>query len=430
MTSDPQDADHEEGDRPEGGEASEGAARHLPARNSWRLLLDPNFGRFFGGQLASTLGMWVQNIASAIVVYDLTRSAFSVGLVSVAQFLPQILLAPYSGSLADRGSRRLQLIAGRLIAAAAGSGLVLYILIVGLEGQRGADAIVIAALLAGVGYAVGGPAMFAVTPSLVRPSELSSAIARSTFPFSIGRSAGPALGALIVATLGPVGAYGFAVASNLLFALALMGINIQESPPKKPGPDSSVAAGLRYVAQQPVLRAALLGAIAIGIGADPVITLTPAIADLLVADATAVGLMASGFGVGAGLAFPTLSYLRRILGLEWLGFSGLVLLGSGLLALAMAPTTSIAIGTLLAAGIGMTYAMTSYSTIIQARVPEEFRGRIMALWGVAFLGSRPLSAAVSGGVADLPSPGFALSLVTLSCYLGAVIARPSRVGAS
>lgn len=402
---------------------------HLPARGSGMLLLDPNFGKFFVGQLASTLGMWVQNIASAIVVYDLTRSAFSVGLVSVAQFVPQIILSPYSGSLADRGSRRLQLIAGRLIAAAAGSGLVLYILLVGLEAERGASAIIIAALAAGIGYAVGGPAMFAVTPSLVRPNELSKAIALTTFPFSIGRSVGPALGALIVATLGPIGAYGFAVLSNLFFALALWRMRIDATPQKLvSGPDRSVSAGFRYVLAQPVLMSALLGATAIGIGADPVITLTPAIADRIGAGATAVGLMASGFGVGAGLAFPTLSGLRRTLGLERLGFSGLLLLGTGLLGLAFAPTTILAIGALLASGVGMTYAMTSYSTIIQARVPDEFRGRIMALWGVAFLGSRPLSAAVTGTVSDLTSPRYALILVTAACYVGAMVARPSRVG--
>ncbi len=407
----------------------EGEASYVPARSSGKLLLDPNFGRFFGGQLASTLGMWVQNIASAIIVYDLTRSAFSVGLVSVAQFIPQILLSPYSGSLADRGSRRLQLIAGRLIAAAAGSGLVLYIFLIGLEGQRGADAIIVSALLAGVGYAVGGPAMFAVTPSLVHPNELSNAIALSTFPFSIGRSVGPALGALIVTSVGPIGAYGFAVISNLLFALALWSMRLEEAP-LRTGPDRSVAAGLRYVLGQPVLTSALLGATAIGIGADPVITLTPAIADRIGADATAVGFMASGFGIGAGLAFPTLSGLRRTLGLERLGFGGLMLLGTGLLALAAAPTTGVAIGALLASGVGMTYAMTSYSTIIQARVPDEYRGRIMALWGVAFLGSRPISAAVTGAVSDLTSPPVALLLVTATCYLGAIIARPSRVGAT
>lgn len=397
-----------------------------PPRGGMRLLLDRNFGRFFLGQLASTLGMWVQNIASAIIVYDLTRSAFAVGLVSVAQFLPQILLAPYSGAMADRGSRRIQLIAGRLISAAAGSGLVLWIMFVGLEGQRGADAITLAALIAGVGYAIGGPAMFAITPSLVRPGELHTAVSMSTFPFSIGRSAGPALGALIVASSGPLGAYGFAVVSNLVFALALWSINVEEHPDRE-ARDRSVIAGFRYVAARAPLTAALLGAIAIGFGADPVVTLTPSIADRLGAGPTAVGVMASGFGIGAGLAFPLLAPLRRRFGLERTGFSGLLILGTGMTTLAFAPTTSSAVLTLFVSGCGMTLAMTSYSTIIQSQVTEDYRGRIMALWGVAFLGSRPISAAITGGVADWTSPTIALLVVTLTSYVGAFIARPSRV---
>jgi hypothetical protein len=78
-------------------------------RPTHRLLVDPSFGPFFWTQMLSTIGIWVSNITAAILVFDLTGSALLVGLVSVAQFAPQVALGPWSGALADRGDRRRQI---------------------------------------------------------------------------------------------------------------------------------------------------------------------------------------------------------------------------------------------------------------------------------------------------------------------------------
>jgi predicted MFS family arabinose efflux permease len=171
----------------------------------------------------------------------------------------------------------------------------------------------------------------------------------------------------------------------------------------------------------------LVGAATVGIGTDPVITLTPSLADDLGGGERLVGAMASVFGIGAGLGFVVLGRCRLWLGLPRLATTGLGVLAAGFATLAFAPTPAAALTILLLTGVGMTFSLTSLTTLIQQRVTEEVRGRVMALWSVAFLGSRPLAAGTNGLVADLTSVRTALLLVAGVVVLGAWLSRPSRV---
>lgn len=178
-----------------------GAGSDQPPRSLPRLLIDPVFGSFIVGKLMSTCGVWIHNIAAAILAYQLSGSAFVVGLVSVFQFVPQLLLAPLSGVQADRGDRRRQIVTGRVIVSIGSGSLAAWILLAGVDGLPGAWPVVLIAVVVGVGFVIGGPAMNAVIPSMVRPSELSSAMGLNFFPVTIGRAIGPALGALTLLCL-------------------------------------------------------------------------------------------------------------------------------------------------------------------------------------------------------------------------------------
>jgi MFS family permease len=395
------------------------------ARPGRQLLLDRSFGPYFLGKLLSTIGVWVHNIAAAIVVWELTRSALLVGAVSVGQFLPQLVLTPWSGARADRGDRRRQIITGRLVTAAGSIGLVLWAAIIGLEGLAGAFAVILAATVVGIGFALGGPAMQSLIPALVRPSELPNAIALSSVPFTVARASGPAIGALLVTTTGPSVAFGIAAVTNLLFAAIIWRLPIRRVARRRTS-DGRVRAGVRYVREHRSMLALLVGVAAIGVGADPVITLTPSVAERLGMTSSFIGLQASAFGVGAGIAFLALSRVRMRLGLHRLGTTGLGMLATGMTILAVAHAPWLAITALLVGGSGMTFALTSMTTLVQQQVPEELRGRVMALWSVAFLGSRPLTAGVTGAVADLTSVTVALLLVVAVLVAGAIVARPSR----
>ncbi len=418
------------------GVMSEHPAPHSPAadgeappRTGWQLLVDPVFGPFFAGKALSTAGIWVHNIVAAILAWELSRSALVVGLVSVAQFGPQLLFAPLSGAMADRGDRRRQLVLGRMIAASGSFGLAAWIALVGADGLPGAWPVVVTALVVGIGFVVGGPAMNALVPSLVRPNELATAIAVNAVPFTIARAAGPAIGALLATSLGPAVAFALAGASNLVFAVLLVRLDIRGRADGAGGRDRRVRAGLAYLREDRGIVLLLVGVAAIGLGADPVITLTPSLAASLGASTTLVGVFASTFGIGAGLAFVILSRLRLRFGQERLAVAGLLLLAAGITIAGVVPSVAVAIAGFVIAGSGMTLSLTSLSTQLQARLPDTLRGRVMALWSMAFLGSRPVAAAANGAVADAASPALAMVLVGLTVAAAAAVIRPVRLAA-
>jgi MFS family permease len=390
-------------------------------------MLDPVFGPYIAGKLASTAGIWIHNITAAILAFQLTRSAFIVGLVSVAQFAPQLLLAPLSGAMADHGDRRLQAILGRSIVAAGSGGLALWLSLAGVDGLPGAWPVILAALVVGFGFVVGGPAMNALVPSLVRPGELAAAIGLNNVPITVGRTVGPALGALVVASAGPAVAFSLSAAGNAVFALTLVALPIPGRIAQIPGQDRRMRAGLQHLRRDPTLVPLLFGVAAVAVGADPAITLTPSIAHGLGHGTELVGVLASAFGAGAVVVFPLMAPVRRRFGEAWVSTSGLCLLGLGLVLTTVAGSADLAVASFAVAGAGMMAGLTGLSTQIQMRVPEFIRGRIMAIWAVAFLGSRPVASAVDGAVADWVSVDAALAVIALVVFSSAWFARPSRL---
>lgn len=394
-------------------------------RKTRTLLLDPVFGPFFVGRILSTAGVWVYSIVTAILAFDLSGSALVVGLVGVAQFGPQLVLAPLSGVRADTGSRRNQLIAGRLFVAAGSSLLASWIWLSGPDGLTSVAPIMLTSVIVGVGFAVIGPAQNALIPSLVPPDDLAPAITLNTVPPVLARAAGPAIGAAAAVSVGPAVACAIAAATNVIFAGILWTLKVApRTSDGGPHGDRSFRAGLRYLRTDPRLVPLLLGVAAIGIGGDPPITLAPSLAASYGGSPALVGVLTSAFGVGAVLAFPLLPPVRRLLGLAGSGTLGLCLLAAGIAATGVSPSAGVAAATIAVAGAGVTIAMTSLSTQLLGRTPDMLRGRIMALWSIAFVGSRPFAAAANGAIADAIglSAAFAVSAVAIGA--AAWLCRP------
>jgi predicted MFS family arabinose efflux permease len=163
-------------------------------------------------------------------------------------------------------------------------------------------------------------------------------------------------------------------------------------------------AGFRYIRGHPEMIALLGVTLSVGFAGDPVNTLSPAYADLFGRSEAFVGLQVAVFGTGSAIGSLVVGWIGRRLDLLRSAKIGMVLLATGLVVTATSASPIIALAGWFVTGIGFVFGITSTNTALQTRLDEDMRGRVMALWGAAFLGSRPMAAMVDGSVADLTSP--------------------------
>lgn len=384
--------------------------------SSVRVLRDRRFGPYIGANFASNIGNWFQNVAAGIVVFQITGSNTLVGTVSVLQFLATLLLSPWSGAMADRFNRRKLLILAQAISASGAVGLALWVGLDGVEDLPGVWPVLAASGVIGLGYAVGISAMNALIPALVEPNDLDDAIALNSASFTLARAIGPALAGLVVAALGAAWAFGINALTFLPLIIVLMFIRPRDVQQR--GGDGSVRAGLAYVKERKAMLWLVLATLAVGWAGDPVNTLSPAYADMFGLDETFVGLQVAAFGSGAAVASLAVGVVRTRLGLVSSTKVGLVLLAIGLLGYAAAPHEVVVLAALFIAGVGFLLGVTTTNSNLQRRLDENMRGRVMALWSMAFLGSRPLAAIIDGGVADLVSPRVGVASAALPLLVG------------
>lgn len=397
------------------------------ARSTRALLTDRTFGVYFVANLTSNCGTWLQNIAAAVVVYRLTGSTVMVGLVSILQFAASLLLSPWAGALGDRVDRRTLLLTGQVIAFVPATALAVWTAIVGVDGLPGPWPVLGAATLIGIGWAISVPNMQALVPALVEEADLDQAIALNSVTFNLARAVGPALGALTLAQLGAAAAFGLNALTYVVLIVALVVIRPRPAPRRSAeGHDGSVREGLCYVRSEPALFVLLMGVTALGFGTDPVNTLAPAMAETLGGGDALVGWLVSAFGLGAAATALGIGVIRRRVTLGRMGVIGLVVLAGGLFVFAWSPVVLVALGALALAGVGFLLALTGLTTELQRRVPERLLGRVMALWAVAFLGSRPLAALVDGAAGDVFGPRVAAAIAGAITLGVAVWLRAAR----
>lgn len=397
-----------------------------PARSTWHLLSDRTFGPWFWGNVVSNSGTWLFNVTAAVVVYQQSRSALLVGLVSVAQFAPHMLLSPLAGSLSDRADRRLLLLAAQMFSATAATALGVAVLLVGVEGLPEGWPILTTALGIGLGQAFSKPASSALVPALVDDHDLESAVALTTLTFTVGRALGPATSGVLLATAGVNAAF----IANAVSFLALIGALLVIHPRARmvrAGLDRSVRAGLRYVRADRVTVLLIAGVAASGFAADPMITLAPALAVAVGGGDTFVAVLVSAFGIAAAPAAAISGRFQRRAGSLRVARTGTALIATGLTVAALAPGPALAVAGFALTGVGFVLALTAFTSLLQRRVPDDLRGRVMALWSVAFLGTRPIAALVDGAAADLLGPRWAMSVaITVAMLGGAITVRLRR----
>ncbi|WP_338748791.1 MFS transporter [Janibacter alittae] len=382
-------------------------------RSTWQLLTDRRFGSFILGKTLAFVGVWIHNVVAAVLAWQITSSATWVAVVSVVQFLPQVLLAPVVGPMTDRANQGRMVAAGRAFCFSGSAGLGLWVLAAGVDGL-GLPVLLVATCVVGVGFAVSGPAMQAMIPDLVEPDELGRAVGIDSLPTMLGRAAGPAIGALLAAFVGSGAALVTAAGGHLAFGLIAMSLARGEVPRARVE-GGGFLDGLSYIRRNPVVILLLLGVTAVGMGADPVVTLAPAMADGHGVGEEFVGYFGSAFGVGAVLGSLVATTANSGRHAPIAPVLGLLVLGGGLASIPLMSTAWTVCACFLVAGVGFTMALSGCTTRLHQVVPPSMRGRVMSLWLIAFMGTRPLAAMVNGLLADAFGTGAAL--VVMGAYV-------------
>ncbi len=404
-------------------EPEEGATR-----NAWGLLLSRDFGAFFAARLSTSIGTWLHSVVAAIAAWETTGSALVVGFVSAVQFVPQIIFGPAAGRSTDNGSVKSQMIIGRALLSSGSIGLAAwYFFFSGGDAAADAAAILVTSLLFGIGLVVGGPAMQTAAPLLVTHKELPAAMALNTAPMTIGRIAGPVVGALGIAWLGYGMAFLIGGLLSVVFIVLIATIHFPAVEGRRKGDKHSMREALSYVRRDRPVLLTLIGVTAVGLGSEPIVTLAPALASEFGGNSHTVGALVTAMGIGAGIGVLMSSVFALKLRQDRASFVGMLIMAASLGVCAFPLSelwVTIAFG---ATGFGFIVAQTGLSTIMQMRLPPLLRGRIMALWLIGFVGSRPLGAVFSGAVADATTVYIAFASVGLFMLIAAIVCRPQQL---
>jgi MFS family permease len=359
---------------------------------AFALLRRRTFGPYFVGNALSASGTWFQNLAAAVLVYRQTHSTLVLGVLNFCQFIPILVLAPWAGGAADRFNRRRLLFVTQSVACVLAGGLGLL-----AHWDLAPPVVVIAdALALGVVSAFSSPAQQALVPALVARDEVPTAVALNSMTFNLARALGASTAALSVEYLGIPASFGINSLSYLAFVAALIVIGPQTQ--KLAGRSvSHLRASIELLRRRRQLVVFLLIVGAVGFASDPVNTLAPALAHAFGHKDTVGGFITGAFGAGAVTAAFVIA--GRVGGTRRRMFLTLLLLGGGMVAFALTPWLWLALPILFVAGFGYLASNTHATSRLQLGVEPSERGRIMALWSVAFLGLRPFASIIDGVVA-------------------------------
>src|SRR5262249_34328313 len=295
-------------------------------------------------------------------------------------------------SVADRFDRRRILITNQL--AATGVTATLTVLVA--AGTITPALLIVFAATLSVTNAFWTPTMMAFVPSLVEPARLSTALALNSVTFNVGRAVGPLLATLVIDAVGPAWAFGVNTCSYLAVVVGIFAVHPltrQVQPARRPRFRQS----LRLVAADTRLAGLLLAISAMNLATDPVITLGPAfIVHAFHHQDSLAGLLVGAFRLGAVAAAFTVGY--RLGGSRMSIAAALATTGVGMVAFSLSTTLAVALVMLFIAGFGYLCSNTTTTTRLQLEVSDEHRGRIMALWAVAFNGVRPIGSLVDGAI--------------------------------
>ena len=399
-----------------------GAARGF---HGFRAFRHRNYRLFFGGQLISLIGTWMQQVAQAWLVLQLTHDPLWLGLVAVAQFGPVIIFGLFGGVIADQLPKRRTLLVTQTVA------MVLAFILFGLTASGVIQVwhVMILAVLLGINNAIDMPTRQSFAVEMVGREDMTNAVGLNAAQFNTSRILGPAVAGLLI------GAFNISIAfllnglSYLAVIAAYLAMRDSELRPVEPvarptsvrGVFENLAEGSRYVRDTPLV---LLGVVVVGLvatfGMNFQVLVPPLADNVLHVGASGFGFLMAASGVGSTITALWVAFSRKVGPMPIV--VGAVALGLGSMLLAASSSFGIALVAMFIVGAGGIGMAVTANTTIQMAVPDQLRGRVMSVYTTVFAGSVPAGGLLMGAIASAWG-------VPLALMIGAVLSLAVGIGA-
>jgi MFS family permease len=388
--------------------------------HTFRALRHRNYRLFFSGQLISFIGTWMQSTAMSWLIYQITGSKLLLGVVAAVASAPMIFFSLWGGAVADRYPKRTiifwaqtaQMVPAFVLAALAWWGMATPTVIVALSA------------VTGVAMAFDMPARQAFTVEMVGREDLLNAISLNSSIFHGARVIGPSLAGLVIGTLGTPFCFFLNGVSYIavIIGLAMMRMPALKLVDQEMAAKTSAWSGLMYVLRHQRVRTilALLGVV--GIFGWSYAVLMPAFArDVFKLGADGYGILMSASGVGALAGALTVATAGHVLPARTVALGGVWIFSGALLGFAFTTNFYLALVFLAIGGFGMLLFFSTSQTVMQTIVPDEWRGRVMGVWGLVFGAMIPLGSLEAGALASWLGSSFALAFGAFVCAIAALV---------
>jgi MFS family permease len=370
------------------------------ASHAWRALRHRNFRLFFGGQSISLIGTWMTRIATAWLVYRLTKSALLLGTVSFAGQIPTFLIAPFAGVWIDRLDRRqiliwtqaVSMLQSFMLAGLTLSGLINMPWIVGLS------------VLQGVVNAFDMPGRQSFMVQMIEDREdLGNAIAINSSMVNMARLVGPSLAGMLIAATSEGWCFltdGISYIA-VIVSLLMMRIHVPALRRKATSTFTELSEGWNYVSGFLPIRTILSLFAVVSLMGMPFVVLMPIFAaNVLHGGAHTLGFLMGAMGVGALISALSLAARKSVRGLIRIIPIAATVFGIGLIGFGLSHVFWLSMVTVAISGAGMMQGMAASNTIIQTLVSEDKRGRVMSYYTMAFVGMAPFGSLLAGTMAS------------------------------
>jgi MFS family permease len=376
-----------------------------------------NYRLFFIGQSVSMCGTWMQTVAMGWLTLELTGSGTSLGGMLAAQFLPILLLGPWGGVLVDRYNKRTLLLVTQILTAVLSLVLGLFVIF----GVIQVWSLYVFAALFGLIKVVDNPARSTFVNELVGPSHIRNAVTLNSIVNNLARLVGPAICGMVIVLFGigwsfMVNALSFVVVIVMLVLIHDHELTKEPPTPKSPG---QIREGLAYVQSNPIVRDTLLLMVIMGTLSYEFQVSLPLLAKItFLGDASSYATLMSAMGAGAVLGGLYTAGRKAVAMQQLAVFSWLF--GLSMIVVGLMPNFFTATLGMLVVGFFSVNVIAMGNTLLQLNSVSHMRGRVMALWSMAFLGTTPLGGPIIGFVGEFLGPRYTMFVGGAAAVVAAI----------